>query len=188
MLLFSNKSITINLTITMALLISAVTEASSETSTEMPNHISQSKKVQRDTQQTETKLHPVLQVYKSPTCSCCEKWLDHLEQQSFISKAHNQASLSAFKTDKGIAPQYRSCHTAVSKEGYVFEGHVPAKFIHQFLASPPKNAIGLAVPGMPVGSPGMEVGDKFMPYQVILLKADSSYEVYAELNNYQEQF
>jgi hypothetical protein len=131
---------------------------------------------------------PLLEVYKSPTCSCCEKWLEHIDQHGFTSKAHNQIDLSTFKTDKGIAPQYRSCHTAVSKEGYVFEGHVPAKFIHQFLAKPPVNAIGLSVPAMPIGTPGMEVGDKFMPYKVILLMADGSYGVYAELNNYQEQF
>jgi len=131
---------------------------------------------------------PLLDVYKSPTCSCCEKWLDHIDQHGFISKAHNQTDLSAFKTDKGIAPQYRSCHTAVSKDGYVFEGHVPAKFIHQFLANPPAGAIGLSVPAMPIGTPGMEVGDKFMPYKVILLMSDGSYAIYAKLNNYQEQF
>jgi hypothetical protein len=131
---------------------------------------------------------PLLDVYKSPTCSCCEKWLDHIGQHGFTSKAHNQIDLSTFKTDKGIAPQYRSCHTGVSKEGYIFEGHVPAKFIHQFLAKPPADAIGLSVPAMPIGTPGMEVGDKFMPYQVLLLMADGNYRIYAQLNNYQEQF
>lgn len=131
---------------------------------------------------------PLLEIYKSPTCSCCEKWIDHIVQHGFMSKSHNQNDLSAFKSAKGIAPQYRSCHTAVSKDGYVFEGHVPAKFIHQFLENPPANTIGLSVPAMPIGTPGMEVGDKFMPYKVILLKADGSYGIYAELNNYQEQF
>ena len=131
---------------------------------------------------------PLLEVYKSPTCNCCEKWIDHIGQHGFMSKSHNQHDLSAFKGSKGIAPQYRSCHTAVSKGGYVFEGHVPAKFIHQFLANPPATAIGLSVPAMPVGTPGMEVGDKFMPYQVILLNVDGSYDIYAEINSYQEQF
>jgi len=144
--------------------------------------------MQVQTIQAQTPIHPILEVYKSPTCSCCEKWLEHIDQHGFISKAHNQDNLSAFKTNKGISPQYRSCHTAVSKDGYVFEGHVPAKFIHQFLAKPPTNAIGLSVPAMPIGTPGMEVGDKFMPYKVILLMADGSYGIYAELNNYQEQF
>ena len=137
---------------------------------------------------TNTVQSPLLTIYKSPTCSCCEKWIDHIDQHGFISKSHNQNNLSTFKTDKGIAPQYRSCHTAVSKDGYVFEGHVPAKFIHQFLANPPADSIGLSVPAMPIGTPGMEVDDKFMPYKVISLKSDGSYEIYAELNSYQEQF
>lgn len=141
------------------------------------------------TQTTQTTaLHPILAVYKSPTCGCCEKWIDHIDQHGFTTKAHNQDNLSAFKQAKGIAPQYRSCHTAVSKDGYVFEGHVPAKFIHQFLAQPPIGAIGLSVPAMPIGTPGMEMGERFMPYKVILLKADGSYESYAELDTYQEQF
>ncbi len=131
---------------------------------------------------------PILEVYKSPTCGCCEKWIDHIDQHGFATQSHNLESLLVFKQDKGIAPQYRSCHTAVSKDGYVFEGHVPAKFIHQFLAKPPTDAIGLSVPAMPIGTPGMEVGDKFMPYKVILLKADGSYESYAVLSTYQEQF
>ena len=135
-----------------------------------------------------TSVLPLLSVYKSPTCSCCEKWIAHIDQHGFSSKAYNQTDLSAFKNNKGISPQYRSCHTAVSKDGYVFEGHVPAKFIHQFLASPPKNTIGLSVPAMPLGTPGMEVGDRFMPYQIILLNNDGTSDVYAELNNYQEQF
>jgi len=136
----------------------------------------------------ESAQQAILDVFKSPTCSCCEKWLTHIDQFGFQSKTHNITDLSVFKTDKGIKPQYRSCHTAISKDSYVFEGHVPAKFIHQFLAKPPKNAIGLAVPAMPIGTPGMEVADKFMPYNVLLLKDDGSYEVYAKLSNYQEQF
>jgi hypothetical protein len=186
MFLFSNTLISIIVAITMALLIN--TAIAKTVNTEATNHISQTNKLLGAMQPTQTKPQPRLQVYKSPTCQCCEKWLKHIEQHGFISTAHNQTSLSTFKSDKGIAPQYRSCHTAVSKAGYIFEGHVPAKFIHQFLANPPENAIGLAVPGMPIGSPGMEVGDKFMPYQVLLLNADNSYVVYAELNSYQEQF
>ena len=73
-----------------------------------------------------------------------------------------------------------------SSQGYVFEGHIPAKFISRFLASPPKDAIGLTVPAMPVGSPGMEYQDKFMPYQVLLLKNDGSSQVYAQVNSLEE--
>jgi len=75
----------------------------------------------------------------------------------------------------------------VSTDGFVFEGHIPAKFIHQFLNEKPENAIGLAVPAMPVGSPGMEVGNKFMPYQVLLLKADGSSEIYADVPTAEKQ-
>ena len=75
--------------------------------------------------------------------------------------------------------------TAVSSDGYVFEGHVPAHVIQRFLTDPPNNAIGLAVPGMPVGSPGMEVGDRFDPYDVLLLRTDGSSEVYIHMANVQ---
>ena len=73
----------------------------------------------------------------------------------------------------------QSCHTGVSADGYFFEGHIPAKFVTAFLANPPENAAGLAVPGMPAGSPGMEMGDRFNPYSVILVKKDGTTEVYA---------
>lgn len=136
---------------------------------------------------------PLLTVYKSPTCGCCEKWLDHINKQGFQSIAHNSNALSAFKKAKGIAPKYRSCHTAISKAGYIFEGHVPAKFMHQFLAEQNNsqlstNILGLAVPAMPIGTPGMEIGDKFMPYQILQLNSDGSSDVYATINAYQEQF
>ena len=78
--------------------------------------------------------------------------------------------LKPIKEKYGIKPDFRSCHTAVSKDGYVFEGHVPAKLVKQFLSQPRTDAIGLSVPAMVVGSPGMEMGEKFMPYQVLLLK------------------
>ena len=70
----------------------------------------------------------------------------------------------------------------------MFEGHVPSKFIRAFLAAPPKGSLGLSVPGMPVGSPGMEVGDRFMQYQVLLLNKDGSSEVYAEIVSAADQF
>lgn len=131
----------------------------------------------------------MLNVYKSPTCGCCKKWIDHIDDNGFQSKAHNQTDISIIKHQYGIAPRYRSCHTAISSQGYVFEGHVPAKFIHQFLQEQhADNVIGLSVPAMPLGSPGMEVGDKFHPYKVLLLKSDGSYDVYASIQSAQEQF
>ena len=90
-------------------------------------------------------------------------------------------NLQEIKEQHSIKPKYQSCHTAVSEEGYVFEGHIPSKFIKQFLSNPEADAIGLAVPGMPLGSPGMEVQGRFMPYDVLVLFKDGSSEVYAEV-------
>ena len=99
-----------------------------------------------------------LDVFKSPTCGCCQKWIDHIELSGFKATAHDTDRLNQIKTDSGILPQYQSCHTAISENGFVFEGHIPAAIVKQFLDNPPKDAIGLAVPGMPMGSPGMEMG------------------------------
>lgn len=129
-----------------------------------------------------------LTVYKSPTCGCCEKWITHLKTENLLAEAIHPPQMSRVKSDLGIAAEHRSCHTAVSPEGYLFEGHVPAKFIREFLASPPANAIGLAVPDMPAGSPGMEMGSRFDAYEIIQLNRDGSSEVYRRMKNYTEQF
>ena len=129
-----------------------------------------------------------LNIYKSPTCGCCGKWVEYMENNGFTAQTHDTSNLAAIKARYGINPQYRSCHTAVSTEGFVFEGHIPAKFIHQFLTEKPEDAIGLAVPAMPVGSPGMEVEDKFMPYQVLLIKENGDSEIYADIRTKEEQF
>lgn len=129
-----------------------------------------------------------LTVFKSRTCNCCQKWINHAKDNGFEVNSTNITFLADLKEDKGIAPNYRSCHTAESKDGYVFEGHVPAKYIKQFLSDVPKNSIGLSVPAMPVGTPGMEMGDRFMPYQILLLNADGSASIYAEIATYEEQF
>ena len=81
-----------------------------------------------------------------------------------------------------IKPKYRSCHTGVSTDGYIFEGHIPSKYITQFLSEDHPNAIGLSVPGMPLGSPGMEVENRFMPYEVLILFKDGTNAVYAQVN------
>lgn len=123
-----------------------------------------------------------LDVYKNESCDCCGKWVDHIKVSGFKTTVHVAKDMNDIKNKHGISPQYQSCHTAISKEGYIFEGHIPAKVITQFLAHPSKDALGLAVPGMPVGSPGMEMGDKFMPYDVLLLKKDGTSEVYARIS------
>lgn len=123
-----------------------------------------------------------LDVYKSRSCGCCKKWVSHIEDFDFESEVYHPANLNKIKSDKGIVPRYQSCHTAVSNDGYVFEGHIPGPIIQRFLAAPPKDAIGLAVPGMPVGSPGMEVGDRRDEYDVLLLSKDGSHTVYEHVN------
>ena len=131
-----------------------------------------------------------LSVYKNQSCGCCSKWITHLENSGFKTDAHNleAAELSALKDKHAIHNHYQSCHTGVYQDKYVFEGHIPAKFITQFLLEKPEGAIGLAVPGMPVGSPGMEVETKFLPYDILLIKDDGTHEVYAHIENYKEQF
>jgi hypothetical protein len=129
-----------------------------------------------------------LNVYKEVTCGCCAGWVAHVDEHGFASKVIHPADLNAVKEELGVLPKWQSCHTAVSKQGYLFEGHVPAKYISQFLASPPQDALGLAVPGMPMGSPGMEIGNRFNSYEVILLKKDGSSEVYATVKTQAEQY
>lgn len=127
-------------------------------------------------------------VYKQPTCDCCKKWMSRLDKAGFESTARHPADLNTIKVRYQIAPSYQSCHTAVSSQGYVFEGHIPARYIQAFLTNPPADAIGLAVPGMPLGSPGMEVGGRFTPYQVLLLKKNGSSEVFASVQNAAQQY
>ena len=129
-----------------------------------------------------------LDVYKSPYCGCCTLWMDHLEENGFTSTSHHPDELGVLKRELGVPARYGSCHTGVSEAGFVFEGHVPARFIQAFLDNPPADAIGLTVPAMPVGSPGMEYKDQFNPYDVLLLKKDGSVEVYASVATYEEQF
>ncbi len=95
--------------------------------------------------------------------------MSHIEAADFSVAVHHPSDLNKLKDDKGILPRYQSCHTAINQEGYVFEGHIPADVIKRFLSNPPANALGLAVPGMPVGSPGMEMGDRYDEYDVLLL-------------------
>ncbi|MBL4580713.1 MAG: DUF411 domain-containing protein [Gammaproteobacteria bacterium] len=129
-----------------------------------------------------------LNVYKEVTCGCCVGWIAHIDERGFDSTVFHPSDIYAVKEELGVLPKWQSCHTAVSKDGYLFEGHVPAKYISQFLASPPANALGLAVPGMPMGSPGMEMGARFNSYDVILMKKDGTSEVYATVKNQAEQY
>jgi hypothetical protein len=103
--------------------------------------------------------------HKSPYCGCCTEWVKHMEEAGFDVEVKDHQNMNPIKQELGVTPQLASCHTA-EIDGFVFEGHIPAADIKSFLANPPKNAIGLAVPGMPMGSPGMEYGDKKDEYVV----------------------
>ncbi|AMN49182.1 DUF411 domain-containing protein [Psychrobacter sp. P2G3] len=126
-------------------------------------------------------------VYKDANCGCCKEWVGYVEDNGLNATANDVADLSLFKERYGVPPQMQSCHTAVTTDGYVFEGHVPAKHMAQFLKNPPSDAIGLAVPGMPVGSPGMEYQNQFMPYQIMQINKDGTTSVYADVESPQQQ-
>ena len=128
-----------------------------------------------------TNNSPLLLVHKTPSCGCCKQWIKHLEKDGFSISIKDHQSLQEIKESYQIKSEYRSCHTGVSKNGYIFEGHIPSKYITQFLSEEHSNVIGLSVPGMPLGSPGMEVEGKFMPYDVLILFKDGTSKVYAEV-------
>lgn len=114
-------------------------------------------------------------VYKSPTCGCCDGWVDHLRANGLEVDARNVSNVNAFKLRYGVPARLASCHTAVI-DGYVIEGHVPAADIRRLLAERPDVA-GLAVSGMPAGSPGMS-GEP-QPYNVIAFDRGGALEVFA---------
>lgn len=120
---------------------------------------------------------PVVRVWKSPTCGCCGGWVDHLREAGFAVEVEDVQDLASVKAEHGVAPHLQSCHTALV-DGFVVEGHVPADDIRKLLEERPEVA-GLAVPGMPVGSPGMEYGDQVDPYDVLTFDAEGATTVWA---------
>jgi hypothetical protein len=122
-----------------------------------------------------------MQVWKDPTCGCCKDWIAHLEKSGFATTVIEQGN-SAARARLGMPQKFGSCHTALI-QGYVIEGHVPAADIQRLLKDKPK-ALGLSVPGMPIGSPGMDgpaYGSRRDAYQVLLIQRDGSTTVF---NNY----
>ncbi len=115
-------------------------------------------------------------VYRSPTCECCTKWMDHLEQNGFIVADKISMNLADIKDQLQIPNKMTSCHTALIGD-YIIEGHVPADDIKRLLLEQPK-VNGLAVPDMPVGSPGMEYGERVDPYTVFSFKQDGKLSVF----------
>lgn len=120
---------------------------------------------------------PVVDVYKSPTCGCCSKWVDHLKANGFTVRSHDTQNVVAHKARLGVPAGYGSCHTA-HVNGYLVEGHVPAKEIKRLLKEKPP-VRGLAVPAMPMGSPGMETTGHKDSYDVFVVNRDGSTQTYA---------
>ncbi|MEI6707564.1 MAG: DUF411 domain-containing protein [Methylococcales bacterium] len=115
-------------------------------------------------------------VYRSPTCSCCGKWMEHLKQNKFTIKDIPSEDMNAIKHKYGVSDEMASCHTAVVN-GYVVEGHVPADDIKALLKAKP-SVVGIAVPQMPSGTPGMEMDGKKDPYDVMSFDSDKHYQVF----------
>ena len=122
---------------------------------------------------------PTALVYKTPTCGCCSLWVDHLREAGFEVDARDLNDIIPVKIDAGVPPRMSSCHTALI-DGYVVEGHIPAEHVKRLLDERP-DIVGIAVPGMPIGSPGME-GLGARPYQVLSWDRQGNVEVYAEVD------
>ena len=120
---------------------------------------------------------PRIEVYKSVTCGCCGDWIEHLRSSGFQVRTHDVADPSEYRKRYGFPEAFASCHTALVA-GYAIEGHVPAREIRRLLAERPA-AQGLAVPGMPAGSPGMEQGGRRDRYEVLLFQRDGRHATYA---------
>ncbi len=115
-------------------------------------------------------------VYRSPTCECCGKWLEHMKKNNFNVKDIVTDDVQAIKKKYGVPEAMASCHTAIV-DGYVIEGHVPANDIMKLLKTKPK-IVGIAVPGMPSGTPGMEMGDRKDSYNVMSFDKENHYEIF----------
>ena len=125
------------------------------------------------------KPETTITAFKDPTCNCCNGWIEHLKTNGFqvIAQELNSSELRELKEKYRVPPDLQSCHTGIV-DGYVIEGHVPAAQIQRLLKEHPK-AVGLAVPGMPQGSPGME-GGRIENYSVLLFDSTGQSSVYRQ--------
>lgn len=128
-----------------------------------------------------------LTVLKDPNCGCCENWLNALPKDFIIEIEHPQ-NLAQRKREYGIRAEIQSCHTAFSDRGYIFEGHVPPELVSRYLdGEKSENGIGLTVPGMPLGSVGMEMGSRFQPYTVYEIYKNGSITPYLHIVSAKQQ-
>jgi hypothetical protein len=125
---------------------------------------------------TASPRQPLIEVYKDATCGCCSLWVQHLRRNGFAATATNVPDINTVKDQHRVPKQARSCHTGLVGR-YVIEGHVPAADVHRLLKEKP-DILGLAVPGMPIGSPGMD-GAGGKPYDVLALHKDGHTSVYS---------
>jgi len=122
---------------------------------------------------------PLVEIVKDPGCGCCELWAAHLRRAGFRTTVAESADMDAVKSRRGVPRGARSCHTGVV-QGYVLEGHVPAADVQRLLREKPAGVIGIAVPGMPIGSPGMEVSNgRVQPYDVLAFDRAGKTTVFA---------
>ena len=121
-------------------------------------------------------------VYRSPSCGCCGVWVEHAKKHGFKVQDLKTEEMEALKQKYNIPIELASCHTAII-DGYVMEGHIPADDIKRFLQEKPEWD-GLAVPGMPIGTPGMEAGDRKQPFQILAFNDRGEVEVFKEYQSY----
>lgn len=121
---------------------------------------------------------PALTVYKDPSCGCCTKWVEHLRAAGLKPTVRDRSDMDALKDSLGVPVPLRSCHTAVAGK-YVIEGHVPADDLKRLVARAPKGVLGIAVPDMPAGAPGMEMPGRRDRYDVIAFSANGTTSVFA---------
>ena len=121
---------------------------------------------------------PKVVVHKDPNCGCCSLWVQHMERAGFAVTVSPDTDLSAIRKKHGVTPTLQSCHTALVG-GFVVEGHVPADDVKRLLRERPK-VVGIATPGMPIGSPGMEQGSTKQPYDVLAFDAAGKTTVFSK--------
>ena len=117
-------------------------------------------------------------VYKTPTCGCCKGWVEHMQKAGYRVTAHDVDDVAPYKKKYGVPAALGTCHTALVTGGYVIEGHVPADVVDKLITEKPAGVVGIGVPGMPAGSPGMETG-RVEKYEVLSFDKTGKTKVYA---------